>query len=324
LLFPEDLSVPDDVTELPMAAPTEDILDVVRRAASTHRQPFVFRPWQEGAIPAAVGGLYADHRPVLVTAAIGTGKTIVAAAAVLFGVYGNTGYRAKALIASPLVDLAREQRTKFVGWTDQLNRTLQGRQKLTVARRAGDYRVGDIRGAKIILCTYEYERNMLADAEAPISLNCDRLRREWAATWRCLVVDEVHGIMGDRGPVVSSLLAAARHHIVPVLMMTGTTHQAMIAALDLFYDQHLIVLESDPDSECQPILVRLDDAAAFRAAMAHLYMKAHSRGQMTTRHQVLAWTRTECLDGCRKDACSGPAPPSSHARRPRGATSMSR
>jgi hypothetical protein len=228
-------------------------------------------------------GVDADHRPVLVNAAVGAGKAIAAAAAVLFEVYGNTRYRAKALIASPLVDLAREQHTKFVGWTDQLNRTLQRRQKLTVALRTGDFRVGDIRGTQIILCTYEYARNMLADAETPIYLNSDRLPREWAAAWRCLVLDEVHGIMGDRGPVASSLLAAARHHRVPVLMMAGTPHQAMITALDPFSDQHLIVLESDPDCECQQIPVRLDDAAAFRAAMAHLYMKAHSRGQTTTR-----------------------------------------
>jgi hypothetical protein len=54
----------------------------------------------------------------------------------------------------------------------------------------------------LVITTYEYARIMLVDADAQIYLGSTTRDRCWCQAWVVVVVDEVHMIMGGRGPVV--------------------------------------------------------------------------------------------------------------------------
>jgi hypothetical protein len=47
----------------------------------------------------------------------------------------------------------------------------------------------------------------------------------------------VHNLLGDRGPVIATVLVLARHFDIPVLCMTGTPHEEIKEALRGFAGQ---------------------------------------------------------------------------------------
>jgi hypothetical protein len=272
ILLPDFLPDPEEEDAHELAAPAPDLLDLLATAASRGRPGFALREWQSVVIPPLVHSLFSAERPVLLTAAVGTGKTIVAGAAMLHVIYGNTGYMAKVIVASPLVELAQEQFTLFESWMAQLNRKLPTPRKLKVALRAGDQRRGDIRRASIIVGTYEYVRNLLADADAPIYLNAPRMHRTWADAIGLIVIDEAHMVMSGRGIVVTSIIALANHHHRPLLMMTGTTHSAMTTALKAFYQGAIDLYTNPPDQSCQQISMEIRDEKVFQALIVATFM----------------------------------------------------
>jgi replicative superfamily II helicase len=226
-VYPGVLAVPEHFQRHLRTVTDDDLMRLLATAASPDPSSFELREWQRYAIPRALVDLENPNTPVLVNAAVGTGKTLVAGAAILKKAYDNTGYMSKVLLASPLVDLAREQYVLFAAWAERLNPGLSARRALHVALRAGSHNIGDVRRAQLIIATYEYARIMLADAEASIYPGAKTRDRSWAKAWSAVIVDEAHMIMGSRGPVVRSILAMAKMHRIPVMLMTGTVHDAI-------------------------------------------------------------------------------------------------
>jgi hypothetical protein len=229
--------------------------------------------------------------PVLVNAAVGTGKTMMAGAIMIRLLYGNTAYMAKLLIAVPLVDLAVEQHATFATWADNLNTSLPARTRIAVALRAGKHRVGDIRRAAVVVATYEVARLMLADADAPIYPGSERLTRTWRAAWRAIVIDEAHSIMGDRGTVVSSVVALAKHYAIPLMMLTGTPHAQMVESLRAYFDRRLELIVSPPAARCQQVPIYVPDLNAFRAVLVNLYLTNVMPGELNA-NGCLVFART--------------------------------
>jgi hypothetical protein len=313
VLFPEHMPPEDEFIQHPLEAPAENLMDVLKKACSADHKLFVFRPWQEDAIPVIVACLYTDVRPVLLNAAVGTGKTLIAGAAILQAVYGNTGYMTKAVIAVPLVELALEQHMLFQGWAKTLNRDLPTARRLKVAVRAGEHRRGDIRRAQIIIGTYEYARNFLADGDAPIYLRSQRLQRTWGQALSLVVVDEAHMIMSDRVIVVTSIIGLANYYAAPLLMMTGTSHDNMVTALQVYFDGTMLVYRNKPDESCQQIVMRVENEKAFFGAILGTFFMDILAG--TYSHGILVFARAirdvwqvfdEIVDQIRKYAAQPP------------------
>jgi hypothetical protein len=272
VLFPGSLVAPEDVDDDAALQHADDVEELLTTAASSSRERLVLRPWQRDALLPTLAALEKPGTPVLINAAVGTGKTLIAEAVMISKLYGNTAYMAKVLFATPLVDLAVEQHAVFELWARNLNISLPSRTRIAVALRAGAHPVGDLRRSSIVVCTYEIARLLLADANAPLYPDSQRLHRTWGQAWQAVIVDEVHNLMGERGPVISCILALAVHHESPILMMTGTPHATMCSSLQKYFSNQMRIVRSGAEDMCQQAVVRVPDGKTFSSALVGLFV----------------------------------------------------
>jgi hypothetical protein len=77
-----------------------------------------------------------------------------------------------------------------------------------------------------------------------------------------VLIDEIHLLAGDRGPVLSEVIALCLEHEIPILLLTGTIHQAIpVSFRDTF--PLLIQISSGPVIDYSQIPVRFDDEVAM-------------------------------------------------------------
>jgi hypothetical protein len=239
---------------------------------------FHLRSWQENAIQILPNLLFEEHHPVLIEATVGSGKTLVALAAILAYVQRCTAYSRKALILSPLVSLVHEQYTELVEFTRVMNSGFHKRHHVRVAFRAADDHSTDIRKAQIIIATYEHGRNILADGEMPIYPTSRRLRRSWNDAIGLVVIDEIHNLAGQRGPVISAILGLCEINNIPVLMMTGTAHVHVLESLCETYGDNFTVISNGTDAVCEQVPVRIDSEEMMLQLISNAVVKTLIEG----------------------------------------------
>jgi hypothetical protein len=228
------------------------------------KRDFSFRRWQRPAIERALRALDEPGGAALVEAGVGTGKTLVAQACAYCAIAQRSAYNAKVLMLCPLVKLAREQYATICNFVDAQTDVehLEGRYVPVVALRAGDTSEGVLGEAHYVVATYEFGRQILAQAALRIYPH-GPLKHTYADAIRLVVIDEIHNLASDRGVIISAIIGLCRAYDIPVLMMSGTTHERVRAALDACYGAKLCVLSSDGDARCLQIPVRFDDDKAL-------------------------------------------------------------
>ncbi len=171
--------------------------EIIRRVLEAHGIQRL-NPVQEEAV---TKGLF-KHRNMVISAPTGSGKTLCAEMAALHTAYSG----GKTVILSPLRALASEHYETF------------SEIHPSTALSIGDYDSQDayLKKYDIISCSYEKFDSLL------------RHRSPWIRDVRLLVVDEVHEIDSDRGPVLETVMSRIMH-MVPearILALSATIPNA--------------------------------------------------------------------------------------------------
>jgi hypothetical protein len=280
---PVDLSEPVDASDVVRGeqaaaaswvrqGPVDDTIEHVRQALGPAgggtAVDFMWRTWQVDAIRRATHHL--DHgapdAAVLINAAVGSGKTHVALAAAAHKLQAATAYQRKVLFLAPLVVLVREQfelLSEYARCSAYCRGIADGPQYPRVTFLAGNDR-GDvsIRDAHYVVCTFEHGRSVLAQGRHQM-LPGPRFTRCYNQAFQLCVIDEVHHLAGDRGPVLSAVIGMCRSATIPILMLSGTTHEAVTRSLRDVYADGLVVIVNEDDSRCMQVPIRVDDDTAL-------------------------------------------------------------
>jgi hypothetical protein len=140
---------------------------------------------------------------------------------------------------------------------------MSGTVSRQVAHRYAHETRTDFRGAKLICATYEHGRNLLAEGDLKLYTNSRKLHRRLYQAIQLVVVDEVHDLAGDRGPVVSCVLALCRLFEILVLIMSGTVHDMVSEELNRVHGHALRTIRDIPSCLCEQIALRIDDEKAL-------------------------------------------------------------
>jgi hypothetical protein len=281
-----------------------DLLFFVTRMRRLYAD-FMVREWQADAIEHALEAL-AAHRPVMVTASVGTGKTYVALGCGVCLLGDASAYKAKVLFLSPLVALAREQVELFKAYLKatqtHLPKSHRGRACLLAGKDHGDVRRG-----QLIAATYEHGRNLLGNAAAAIYPG-SRLDRTYADAIRLVVIDEIHNICGSRGGVISMIIGLCVFFHIPIMMMTGTNNTFVTQRLQESFQQTMLVVDNTTRSLCAQVPLRIDDEACLmdiigRATVRNALLRRQGHGLlvfMRTVQEVYPRFQTVCLEVLRQ------------------------
>jgi hypothetical protein len=269
--LPETLT-PQDLDDLTLAAGEGDdpvqtteaaLLERVEAAIHAVDPRFAWRHWQTHALANTIHWLSQPQtgaKAVLVRAAVGSGKTAVALGTMWSFIEYHTAYHSKVLLLTPLVALAVEQAQFLQNVVDayvvqnDVPKALQPR----VALRAGDVQTQTIARAHIVVCTYENGRSILAQGRQPLLPGFAR-SKTYNDAIKLVVIDEIHYLASDRGPVLSAVIGLCRYSRIPVLMMSGTTHERVSMALWDVYGEHMTEIDNPTDGRCRQVPIRVDD-----------------------------------------------------------------
>jgi superfamily II DNA/RNA helicase len=265
----------DDLSDLEYRS--GDLLATLADLLQSCYENFNWRPWQVAAIKRSLNLFRQDNYPspgVLIEASVGSGKTLVATSLMFHRIMGCTAYKSKVLFLSPLVALVKEQYVFFSSLCDAFNAVTVSGRPLRVAYRCGSEIETNVRLSHIICATYEHGRTLLSNGDLQIYPSSRRLKRTWAGSIRMVVIDEIHNLMSDRGPILAAILGFCRRYDIPVMAMTGTTPRSLRECLNQFFRPSFLTVSNENDSRCTQIPVRIDDQAQFITAMCGLIVNS--------------------------------------------------
>jgi hypothetical protein len=214
--IPEDEDVPPRTTAM---------FDIFWEACTAVDGDFHVLEWQADTA-GKIAGCIAQGRSALLDAPMGSGKSAMAYCNAFMAVEGKTGYMAKVLIALPLVALVKEQRDYIRALCTVVNKRI-GANFYRWCAMYRDQTEGDARRAQFIIGSYERVQMFLTGAHRLIYPSSRRMRKIWGEAFKLLIIDEVHMMDSDRGPVVIGMIGLVRSLGIPFIGMTGTSQASL-------------------------------------------------------------------------------------------------